>query len=285
MTDRASLSIGVTLKAVVRVVRQCKRPLAQAVLIPSLVLGLMAFTSSELHRSDVAAFEAGESTLVEVGFHVTLRVMASSLIAGLVGAVLAVSCHRIILIGANSLPNRWGVFWSKRELRFFGWVFLLGIPSGLALMAWVVAKGFYLTRFIVSTSGAAKLAATVLETFYSAGVVALVIASVGLVLPATALDERPSLKAAWKLARGNVLRLAAVLVIPLLLVGVLFDMLNWTLRDILSITHLSPIFSFIKLFLGSIGSLLGVIEIAALSVSYRTLTILSQKEQLPRERA
>jgi len=285
MTDRASLPIGATLKAVVRVVRQNVRPLAQAVLIPSLVLGLMAFTSWELGRRAIAAFEAGESTLVEVGFHTFLRVMASSLIGELVCAVLAVSCHRIILIGANSLPNRWGVFWSKRELRFFGWVFLLGILSGLALMVWPVAKGFYLTRFIVSTSGAAKLAATVLETFYSAGVVALVIASVGLVLPATALDERPSLKVAWKLARGNVLRLAAVLVIPLLLVGVLFDMLNWTLRDILSITFPSPIFSFLKLFLGFIGSLLGVIEIVALSVSYRTLTMLSQKEQLPGERA
>ncbi len=254
-------------------------------LIPSLVLGLMAFTSSELHRRVAAAFQAGQSTNMEYSFHVVLIATASLLIGGLVGAVLAVSCHRIILIGTNSLSNRWGVFWSKRELRFFGWVFLLGIPSGLAIVVWVVAKGFYLTRFIVSTSGAAKLAATVLETFYSAGVVALVIASVGLVLPATALGERPSLKAAWKLARGNVLRLAAVLVIPLLLVGVLFDMLNWTLRDILSITPRSPIYPFIALFLGFIGSLLGVIEIAALSVSYRTLTILRQKEQLPREKA
>ncbi len=148
---------------------------------------------------------------------------------------------------------------------------------GMVAMVWYIFPGWW------STSGVAKLAATVLETFYSAGVVALVIASVGLVLPATALDERPSLKAAWKLVRGNVLRLAAVLVIPLLLVGVLFDVLNWTLRDILSITSPSLIFPFKSLFLGFIGSLLGVIEIAALSVSYRTLTILRQKEQLPRE--
>ena len=281
MTDRASLPIGATLKAVVRVVRQSKRPLAQAVLIPSLVLALMTFTSWELHRRNVAAFQGGESTLGEVGYHSLLISVASYLIGGLVGAVLAVSCHRIILMEANSLPNRWGVFWSKRELRFFGWVFLLGIPSGLATMVWgfmwvFISPGWW------STSGVAKL---VLETFYSAGVVALVIASVGLVLPAAALDERPSLKAAWKLARGNVLRLAVVLVIPLLLVGVLFDILNWTLRDILAITPLSSIFPFMSLFLVFIGSLLGVIEIAALSVSYRTLTILSQKEQLPRERA
>ena len=196
------------------------------------------------------------------------------------------------------MPNRWGVFWSKRELRFFGWVFLLGIPSTLAAIVWPVVAftvsyyvgyGWWPTSVAergVAVVVAAKLAATVLKTFYSAGVVALVIASVGLVLPATALDERPSLKAAWKLARGNVLRLAAVLVIPLLLVGVLFDLLNllftllnWTLRDMLSISTLSPIFPFKALFLVFIGSLLGVIEIAALSVSYRALTILSQKEQ------
>ncbi len=259
------------------------RPLAQAVLIPCLVLGLVAFTFSELLRREVAAATPGPWTEQFV-YHLFLIFGASPLIGGLVGAVLAVSCHRIILIGANSLPNRWGVFWSKRELRFFGWVFLLGIPSFLAGMVWMSWVPFIYYRW-GSTSAAAILAAPVLKTFYSAGVVALIMASVGLVLPATALDERPSLKAAWKLARGNVLRLAAVLVIPLLLVVVLFNMLNWALRDILSITFASPILPFIALFKGFIGSLLGVIEIAALSVSYRTLTMLSQKEQLPSERA
>ncbi len=277
MPDRASLPIGATLKAVVRVVWQSKRPLAQAVLIPSLVLGLVAFTFSELLRREVATL-----TIEQFVYHFLLTFGASLLIGGLVGAVLAVSCHRIILIGANSLPNRWGVFWSKRELRFFGWVFLLGIPSFLAAMVWWIALGQLADWG--STSAAAIMAAPVQNTFYSA-VVALVIASVGLVLPAIALDERPSLKAAWKLARGNVLRLAAVLVIPILLVDVLFIMLNWALRDILSITFASPIFPFIALFKGFIGSLLGVIEIAALSVSYRPLTILSQKEQVPRERS
>ncbi len=114
MPDRASLPIGATLKAVVRVVWQSKWPLAQAVLIPSLVLGLMAFTSLELHRRVTAAFHAGQSTNEEFTFHFVLIFTAFPLIGGLVGAVLAVSCHRIILIGANSLPNRWGVFWSKR---------------------------------------------------------------------------------------------------------------------------------------------------------------------------
>ena len=119
--------------------------------------------------------------------------------------MIAVSCHRLVILGVDSLPNAWGLFWSGRETRFLGWMWVLSILVGLAsslseslfgegftqnVFSWVyVPLGLYLT------------------------------ARLSLVLPATAIGQRRALAAhSWQLTRSNGLRLALVLSPAVLLV-------------------------------------------------------------------
>ncbi len=118
--------------------------------------------------------------------------------------MIAVSCHRLVILGADSLPNAWGLYWWGRETRFLGWMWVLSILVGLArslpeslfgegftqnVFSWVyVPLGLYLT------------------------------ARLSLVLPATAIGQRRALAHSWQLTRSNGLRLALVLSPAVLLV-------------------------------------------------------------------
>ena len=47
--------------------------------------------------------------------------------------MIAVSCHRLVILGADSLPNAWGLFWSGRETRFLGWIYGIWIIATIPL--------------------------------------------------------------------------------------------------------------------------------------------------------
>ena len=56
------------------------------------------------------------------------------LLPGAVFTMIAISCHRLVILGVDSLPNAWGLFWSWRETRFFGWMFGIGLSAGLVTL-------------------------------------------------------------------------------------------------------------------------------------------------------
>ena len=51
--------------------------------------------------------------------------MLIELVGIAVGMLIAISCHRLVILGVDSLPSAWGLFWSGRETRFLGWMFLI----------------------------------------------------------------------------------------------------------------------------------------------------------------
>lgn len=122
-------------------------------------------------------------------------------------ALFATVVHRVVLLGEDSLPNRWGIFWSERETRFLGWLigiwflyFALSLPT--AILALVFSERI--------TGWNVAWVATILTYI----LVAYFQGRFSLVLPATAIDRRSNFRESWAMSRGKGMVIAMALVIP-----------------------------------------------------------------------
>jgi len=93
---------------------------------------------------------------------------------------------------------------------------------------------------------------------------AYVFSRASLVFPATAIDDRRSLAAAWNLSRNNGCRLAIALVIPVLLLSALSYLYNYILG--------APEGILPSILVALWFCLVSAIEVTVLSVAYRTLS-------------
>lgn len=211
----------------------------QALILPLTGLAAMAALSSYL--------EQGSGWSLQLAF---------TIVYILIFTVFAVICHRLVLLGDDAVPTYGFSKWTRRETRFSGW--LLGIyliftvvamligAIGLTLI-WNLIEGFeesfYWIMWILSAPGL------------------YVFARLSLVLPATAIDNRPNLAWSWGLSSNNGWRLVIVVgVLPWLMA-----MLQWLLlRDNASIVEI--------VIVALLGYALLTVEIAALSLSYRELS-------------
>jgi len=126
-------------------------------------------------------------------------------------ALFATSCHRIILLGSQSLPNRYGIYWSLREARFAGWLIIIAIIYGAISFPFQIATmrlpqvfhdwqlSWYLPAFAAS---------------YFEG-------RISMVLPATAVDQKLDLPGSWYLTRGRGLAIAIALFATILVMDFL----------------------------------------------------------------
>ncbi len=161
-------------------------------------------------------------------------------LVGLVGIILqtyvAITIHRLILLGDAAVPE-WGLYsWTKRETLFLGHVFLVAACSLPA-----VALGFV--------------------PFVGIGLalcgIAWILLRLSLVFPAIAIDEWVSIRDSWDLTSDHqLLMLMTVIVFPFLLsLPIMFIALlpwSWLLEAVLDIV-------------------LTVLVVAALSLSYREI--------------
>lgn len=181
-----------------------------------------------------------------------------------------VACHRIFVLGENSIVNHNILRWSSRETRFIGW------SIGIALLTILVALpfNFFLLPAILSIVFDANIDIwNVMEanrdpylTLFVDEIILLVNLPVlylfsrwALVLPATATDQRPKLAWAKTVSRGNRLRL-------MILVGLLPVLMDYAfafLPDFDSVIY--------DLFVTVVWLYVAVVEIALLSLSYKTL--------------
>ncbi len=236
--------------------------LIQALFLPVFMLIVLRLTSSIVNTRLIAITLDDELSSSVIGYSLLswfIFLIIFLIMMGFVGATFAVSCHRIILLGENTLPNQWGLFWGRREWKFFLWVLVLAVPafvvSGVLVTTvssnWPVLEPLFIQFFKFSTLNRAVISL----------VNVLMIASFGLVLPAIAIGERASLKVAWKLAYGNILRLITVIAIPMLALEGL-----WRLYALVEVEGpvLTRVFQFLLI-------MLGAFEVIILSESYRKL--------------
>lgn len=155
--------------------------------------------------------------------------------------ILAVVCHRIVVLGTQSVAGFPIVWWTWRETRFLGWSLGIGLIAGLVMLpALSVSQSPWL------------LIPLLLPGLY-------VFSRLALVLPIVATDGVAGLGKAWDLSRGNGLRLVAVVT---LLPFSLEVVVAWLPRPDVLVLDLLLIFAELYVF---------VVGVAALSMAYREL--------------
>ena len=220
------------------------------------------------------------SSIALIGF---LQVLPDFLIF----TFFAVSCHRSILIGEHSV-SRFGVpGWSMRETRFYLWI--LGIYT----------LGFFFLILFSAVLGVIPVAIgrSMGETwdnimavmkhpafFYSSMALlsvpfAYVVGRLSLVLPAVAVDLRPSFTSGWAQSEGNGWRVTILVGgIPILfmilqaLFSVLVGWLTGT-NDTQTLREMGIFFSIINSgFCALLQYVLATVEVAILSLTFKELS-------------
>lgn len=169
--------------------------------------------------------------------------------------VFAVICHRLILLGDESVPKYGLTTWSTRETRFVGWT-LFGMACIMAIGAAVLIP--FGALVILSQQVPSKW-----ETLVAVCLILVpceyVLARLWILFPATAVDERRNIKWACDVTENNGWRLVLV-------VGVLPLILGQGPRYLLGHSVI------VDLLVHVVECVLYVVEIAALSLSYQHLT-------------
>lgn len=143
--------------------------------------------------------------------------------------MFATSCHRVVLLGENSLPNKFGLYWSWNETRFVGWIFVLGLVGALATIpVYILVWAFtYLELYAIVGLPIAYLA--LLPSTYFDG-------RLGLVLPATAIGSRMKLSESWRATSGVGWAIFFALLIPIAIIEAVEFIIFRRLIDSASLT-------------------------------------------------
>jgi len=182
------------------------------------------------------------------------------LLYGLVFTLLAVACHRLVLIGSDTVTWRSASHWSWRHTRFLAWLFAIWFVQQATTFVVLNAAAF--VAGMISNAAVLKLVEDSDWVTFLARIPGLYIfARLCVVLPATAIDRTPGLRRTWELTRRNGWRLVIV-------VGVL----PWVISYMIRMLHRENPSVFETSLLVFSWTALFVVEIAALSLSYRELT-------------
>ena len=176
-------------------------------------------------------------------------------------ALFAVVVHRTVILGSESLPNRYGIFWSARETRFVGWT--------IALFILTLGLAFFIGIGATILAGALPPGPlTFLVLFGVWFVVAYIYTRLSMLFPATAIDDATSFERAWQLTDGNGIRM---IVVMLLTVGVVFALT-------LGIAHLISAGFFAQIVNVLLSFVVMLVGVCAVSVTYRQLISIEREQ-------
>jgi hypothetical protein len=212
---------------------------------------VLAVPSILLVAVSVSAQVASEERYADVPY--LLAALGLLLIAALVGTWCTVHCHRLVLLGPeHALSEGSRHRWTRRETRF------LLKAAAIWFMVILLAALFYGPS--LHWLGSVNMTTQAIWRYLCFVPGYLLLARLALVLPATAVDRKVDLQWAWRLSKGNTLRLLVV-------VGVFPSLL-----DLVALTYREDPTLVERLLFGVIGCVVLAIEITALSLSYRELT-------------
>ena len=170
--------------------------------------------------------------------------------------IFAITTHRIVLLGKESVPE-WGLrSWSKREtfycLHALSLLMISTVPLALALIPFEVAAAVSVSLGLIPFVGAAIALVTI---FW-------VCSRLSLVFPGIAVDKGVSFQMSWDLTKDyQLLMLLVIIVCPVLLAIpiILLSLIPYTL--ILT-----------NILINFISTMVIVFEVAALSMAYQLIT-------------
>lgn len=174
--------------------------------------------------------------------------------------LFAITCHRLVLIGDQSVPKYGLLKWTQRETQFFGWCLVLMLAF---IVPWLIFFMFFFNSFLLapamglveSDSGRIMIVSlSFLPSLY-------IVSRLGVLYPATAVERPADMKWAWNLSKNNGWRLTFVIG---LLPWVSYFLVGFLLRE-----NATWVEEFIVLLISFIFL---AVEIVALSFSYKHLT-------------
>jgi hypothetical protein len=198
----------------------------------------------------------------------------------MVGAMFSVFCHRLVLMGGEN-ESLFAISFGKREWRFIGWEWFLSLATILIVFLVIIVSAFgigFLKIIFESYENFDLIRAIVDNYLFTAlfyGVGSYAIAGYCLVLPATALDLKPSLAWSSEKTKGNELRLALLFGGLPFIFGFLYcppSLLTW-----LQIDHLMVVKHAVRPFL---VYMVTPIVVIAISIAFRELTNWTPYSQL-----
>ncbi|WNM60431.1 hypothetical protein [Candidatus Nitrospira neomarina] len=191
----------------------------------------------------------------------------------LVFVMLAINCHRSILIdNGGKCPNLRLIF-ASGEWRFFAWIIVvytgafLFIFPGITLIGIGALAGFFSPEMdnVYLNSVWIK---TLAEFLFMYGVFLspflYILGRWSLVFPAIAIDHRPSLSWSWKQTKHNGWRMAVLVGFLLLIVG--------NLKHVLPFIGLSEFPMFSSYISSFVWFIFTPVEVAVISFAFRELT-------------
>lgn len=184
------------------------------------------------------------------------------LVYGVFFTLLAVPCHRLILIGLEKtdkpLPG-----WEGRETRFLIWMGMVWLIGGVVFIVGSAAIGIVggIAVSIAFGSDAINSAMRWITWFGGYIPAYYLLARLSLMLPAIATDRQIRLSDAWSLGKNNGLKLMLVV-----------SVLPWALSSFLELAWRDNSSAFEVGLLTLLGCLTFIIEISALSLAYRELS-------------
>ena len=196
------LPVWATIGQALQAIAKEWRALLKAVAVPALGIASVSVFFQRYPEYVEAVLPNSSSFLQDM-----LQIIPETVVPASVGVLIAISCHRLVILGVDSLPSALGLFWSGRETRFLGRVF--GIV-GIALI--VLLPLTFLEIPLYNLLGFSLLPPVVLGI----PIAGYICARLSLVFPATAISQRPTFADSWRLSRSNGWRLALVMALPYL---------------------------------------------------------------------
>jgi hypothetical protein len=226
-----------------------REPLSRALFLPAVTMIFIDLLELHLMRD-----EALTALLLKMGLGV-LRAFPST--------IFAVTCHRFILRG----PEASSLFrlppWTRRETRFLGWAMATACLAGLVGLLCTIPLA--MTDVLSGHTGQIQDIRTILVLVPCVLLpTAYVFSRIALVLPATALNLRPTLNSSFTLSKGDGWRLTLALAILPAVVFTPFKLLMKTVP-------LQPGATIITICGGCLRCVVLALDVAILSTAYKDL--------------
>jgi len=208
--------------------------LLRALLVPFIISILLTFVHN--HYSDSMGLK----------FDIPYRV-----VQGIVFTILAITCHRLVLLGDSSVP-KFGIYaWSMRETRFFGWYLFVSI---------LFDADIYLKEIVKKFVNDSHLWLPIIQAIvYPVGL--YLFARLSVILPTIAIDKHYGMGFIWNLTNKNGF--------SLILITTIISSLIFLVAPIYFIAKQGFIFNFSVRF---VAYLIIIVDIVALSLSYKFLS-------------
>ena len=257
---RWKLPVGRIILASLWLVYERRQALSRALVLPLAVLTAALFSFHTLTvKTGLFAFHPDDAILTTFLIN-TVYVLSFAVISAVFSAPFAIPCHRLIILGTDSVAARGRWRWTRRETRFALFGILFSAAMYFVLVILLVVLVFPVS--IVSAVMENPLAQKYLVSYVGPGVAmtasSYIFCRLALIFPSVAIDEPLTIRSAWQMSHRNGWRL--------LIVIVTFFCVQFAVFKLIFAENLVFVFISMALFFT-----LSIVEIVALSLAYAEL--------------